>query len=113
MFVAFGNAQSYGSGMRITPKAELADGKLDVCFVRKVGKARLLRLFPTVFSGKHLGIPEVEYFQAEQIVVETETPLDVYADGEFICQTPIEVTVAPRAMRVILPPAPATSATSG
>ena len=111
MFVAFGNAPSYGGGMRIAPKADLADGKLDVCFVRKVGKARLLRLFPTVFSGRHIGIPEVEYFQAERIVVETETPLDVYADGEFICQTPIEVTVAPRALRVILPPA--TSATSG
>ncbi len=102
MFVAFGNAQSYGSGMRITPKAELADGKLDVCFVRQVGKGRLLRLFPSVFSGKHVGIPEVEYFQAERIVVESETPLDVYADGEFICQTPVELTVAPRAMRVIL-----------
>jgi len=104
MFVAFGNAQSYGGGMRITPTARLEDGLLDVCFVRQVGKARLLRLFPTVFSGKHVGIKEVEYFQAERVRVETETTLDVYADGEFICQTPVEVTVAPRAMRVILPP---------
>ncbi len=103
MFVAFGNAQSYGGGMRITPTARLEDGLLDVCFVRQVGKARLLRLFPTVFSGKHVGIKEVEYFQADRVRVETETPLDVYADGEFICQTPVEVTVAPRAIRVILP----------
>ncbi len=103
MFVAFGNAQSYGGGMRITPTARLEDGLLDVCFVRQVGKARLLRLFPTVFSGKHVGIKEVEYFQADRVKVETETPLDVYADGEFICQTPVEVTVAPRAIRVILP----------
>ncbi len=108
MFVAFANAQSYGGGMRIAPKAQLGDGLLDVCFVRKVKKGRLLRLFPTVFSGDHLGIPEVEYFQSERVRIETETPLDVYADGEFICQTPIEVTVAPKAMRVI-----ARSATSG
>ena len=101
MFVAFGNAQSYGGGMRIAPNAQLDDGKLDICFVRQVGRARLLRLFPTVFSGKHLGIPEVEYLQAEQIRVETETPQDIYADGEFICQTPVELTVAPKAMRVI------------
>lgn len=103
MFVAFGNAQSYGGGMRIAPNARLEDGLIDVCFVRQVGKARLLRLFPTVFSGRHVGINEVEYFQAERLTVETETPLDVYADGEFICRTPIEVTVAPRAIRVILP----------
>lgn len=111
MFVAFGNAQSYGGGMRITPNARFDDGLLDVCFVRQVGKARLLRLFPTVFSGRHLGIKEVEYFETERITVQTETPLEVYADGEFICQTPVELTVAPRAIRVVLPPA--TSATSG
>ncbi len=103
MFVAFGNAPSYGGGMRIAPRAEFTDGKLDLCFVRQTSKARLLRLFPTVFSGKHLGIKEVEYFQTERVQVESETPLDVYADGEFICQTPIEVTGAPRAIRVILP----------
>lgn len=108
MFVAFANAQSYGGGMRIAPRARLDDGLLDVCFVRKVKKGRLLRLFPTVFSGAHLGIPEVEYLQSERLRIETETPLDVYADGEFICQTPIEVTVVPKAMRVI-----ARSATSG
>lgn len=102
MFVAFGNAQSYGSGMRITPKAELDDGKLDVCFVREVGKVRLLRLFPTVFTGKHLELDVVEYFQSERIKVETESPLDVYADGEFICRTPVELTVAPKALRVIV-----------
>lgn len=101
MFVAFGNAPSYGSGMRIAPEAQLDDGKLDVCFVHQVGKARLLRLFPTVFSGKHLGIPEVEYFQAQRLKVETEIPLDVYADGEFICRTPVELTVVPKALRVI------------
>jgi diacylglycerol kinase (ATP) len=107
MFVAFANAPSYGGGMRIAPKAQLDDGLLDVCFVRKVKKARLLRLFPTVFSGDHLGIDEVRYFQSESLRVETESPLDVYADGEFICKTPVEVTVAPKAMRVIT-----TSATS-
>ena len=105
MFAAFANAPSYGSGMRIAPRADLTDGKLDICFVRQVGKARLLRLFPTVFSGKHLGIKEVEYWQAERVQVESEIPLEVYADGEFICQTPIEVAVAPRAIRVILPSA--------
>ncbi len=101
MFVAFGNAQSYGGGMRIAPKAKLDDCLLDVCFVRQVGKLRLLRLFPTVFSGKHLSMKEVEYFQAERVRVETEIPLDLYADGEFICATPVELTVAPKAMRVI------------
>jgi len=30
-----------------------------------------------------LGIPQVEYLQTERLRLETEGPLEVYADGEF------------------------------
>jgi diacylglycerol kinase (ATP) len=100
--VAFGNAPSYGSGMQMAPQAQLDDGKLDVCFVRRAGKLRLLTFFPTVFWGRHLRLPEVEYFQADRLLLETETPADIYADGEFICKTPVEVSVLPSALRVIV-----------
>jgi diacylglycerol kinase (ATP) len=103
MLLAFANAPAYGGGMRIAPKAQLDDGKLDFCLVKQVGKLRLSWLFPTVYFGRHLKIPEVEYFQAERVRLETGSPMDVYADGEFVCRTPVEVTVAPRALRVILP----------
>jgi diacylglycerol kinase family enzyme len=33
--------------------------------------------------------------------LETDKPLDVYADGEFVCRTPIEVSVARETLRVI------------
>jgi diacylglycerol kinase family enzyme len=35
--------------------------------------------------------------------VETDRPLDVYADGERVGQTPVEIGVAPAALRVIVP----------
>ena len=99
--VAVANASTYGHGMRIAPRAMLDDGKLDICLVRAVGKLRLLRLFPTVYSGRHLNIPEVEYFQADCLRIETERPLDMYADGEYVCQTPVEIAVVPGALQVI------------
>ena len=103
MFVAFANAPSYGGGMRIAPQAQLHDGKLDVCCVRQTARLRLLKSFPRVFSGRHLEMPEVEYFQTARLRLETETPLDVYADGEYVCRTPVEVSVVPKALRVIVP----------
>jgi len=103
MMVAFANGPTYGGGLRIAPAAGLADGQLDVCFVRQVGKARLLRLLPRVFSGRHVNLPEVEYFKASSLRLETDVPLDVYADGEFVCRTPVEVSVVPKALRVIAP----------
>jgi diacylglycerol kinase family enzyme len=50
-----------------------------------------------------LTMEEVEYFQAGRIKIETEKPLDVYADGEYVCQTPVEVRVGPAALSVIVP----------
>jgi diacylglycerol kinase family enzyme len=102
LLVAIGNAPAYGRGMRITTRARLDDGRLDVCFVRKAGKFRVMRLFPTVFTGDHLALPEVEYFGAEQMWLETESPLPIYADGEYVCETPVEIRVRPQALRLIV-----------
>jgi diacylglycerol kinase family enzyme len=102
MVVAFANAPAYGDGIRIAPQAKLDDGKLDICVVGAMNKMRLLRLFPSVYSGSHLSVPEVKYFQTERLRVETDRPMDVYADGEYVCRTPVEVSVERAALRVIV-----------
>ncbi len=99
--IAFANAPAYGGGMRIAPRARLDDGRLDVCFVSAISPLRLLRFFPRVFSGSHLGMLEVEYLQTSSLKVESERPMEVFADGEFVGHTPVEVRVAPRALRVV------------
>jgi len=103
MVAAFANAPTYGGGMRIAPQAQLDDARLDVCVIGQMNKLKLLCLFPTVYLGRHLSIPQVDYFQAERLRLETAEPQDVYADGEYVCRTPIEVSVAQRALRVIVP----------
>lgn len=103
LLVAIANTPAYGNGMRIAPRAQLADGLLDVCFVRRTGRGRLLRNFPRVFRGEHLDMPEVEYFQASRLRLESERPLDLYADGEPVGRTPLEIEAVPRALRVIVP----------
>jgi diacylglycerol kinase (ATP) len=103
MVAAFANAPAYGGGMKIAPNARLDDGLLDVCVVSDMDKFKLVCLFPTIYFGRHLRLPQVDSFQAERLRFETERPLDVYADGEYVCQTPIEVSVAPRALTVIVP----------
>lgn len=101
LLTAIGNAPSYGGGMRLTTKAELDDGKLDLCFVRGVGKWTILRFFRTVFAGTHLQLKQVEYLQTDRLRLETEKPMPVYADGEYVCDTPVEFAAVPRALRVI------------
>jgi len=102
ILAAAANAPWYGHGMRIAPEADLDDGLLEFCFVREVGKLRLLRLFPKVYRGGHIGLQEVEYFRAKRVLIESDVPLAVHADGEPLGQTPVEVSVARRALRVIV-----------
>jgi diacylglycerol kinase (ATP) len=104
LLAAFANTQFYGDGMRIAPQADFADGKLDICRIGKLSPLRLLSMFPTVYFGRHLLLPEIEYSRAERVHVETETPLEIYADGEFVCETPAEISVVAGALRVICPP---------
>jgi len=102
ILAAFANTSTYGGGMKIAPRARMDDGQLDVCVIGGVDPFKLACLFPTVYFGRHLGIRGVEYFQSARLRVETEAPLDVYADGEYVCQTPVEVGVERGALRVIV-----------
>jgi len=101
VLAAFANTPAYGGGMKIAPRASMDDGQLDVCLVTDMNSLKLFCLFPTIYFGRHLNIPRVEYFQAHKIRVETDAPADVYADGEYVCRTPIEVTIESNALRVI------------
>jgi diacylglycerol kinase (ATP) len=101
--IAVGNALSYGGGMKVTPQATLDDGLLDICLVSKMNKLKLLCWVPTIFFGQHLRLKEVEYFQATQISIDADRKLDLYADGEYAGQTPVEIGLIRQGMRVIVP----------
>jgi diacylglycerol kinase (ATP) len=103
MLAAFANTSTYGGGMKIAPRAKMDDGQLDVCVIGGIDPFKLACMFPTVYFGKHLAISGVDYFQARNLRVETEFHFDVYADGEYVCQTPVEVGVAAGALKVLTP----------
>jgi diacylglycerol kinase (ATP) len=103
MLAVFANTPVFGDGMRIAPQARLDDGQLDACLIPAISKLRLLRLFPRVYSGRHLQVAGVEYRRAARFHVATGAPAEVYADGELVCRTPVEIGVAPRALQVIAP----------
>jgi len=104
LLAAFANTPRYGGGMKIAPQAKIDDGLLDVCLVGGIDPFRLFCLIPTVYTGRHLSIKEVEYFKTSRVRIATEYPLDVYADGEFVCRTPVDVGVERAALKVITLP---------
>jgi YegS/Rv2252/BmrU family lipid kinase len=103
MLTCFANTPRYGHGLRIAPDASMTDGLLDLCFVRRLAKLKLLALFSIVYWGRHTTLPYVSMDRAESFILGTEHPTPLFADGEYVCETPVEIAVRPRALRVIIP----------
>ena len=103
LLAAVGNAPEYGSGMRMLPQARLDDGQLDLCFVPAMPKSLVLLNFYRIYSGTHLEVSRVRYFRTSQVFLESDPPIPIYADGEYVCQTPAEISASPKALRVIVP----------
>ena len=85
-----------------TPLAQLDDGLIDLLIVRKVGRMKLLRLFPKIFSGKHIGDPAVDYRQVSEFSIKPEDKNTLNIDGEMLGSTPIRVTMMPKEIEVLV-----------
>ncbi|MBW0017154.1 MAG: diacylglycerol kinase [Mycobacterium sp.] len=100
--VAFGNTRSYGGGVLICPDADHTDGLLDLTMVNEASRTKLLRLFPTALKGTHIELDEVSTARAKTIRVECPG-INVYADGDFACPLPAEISAVPAALRILRP----------
>ena len=103
--VAIGNTRSYGGGLLICPDADPHDGLLDLTMVHEASRVKLTRVFPTIFTGTHVTLDAVSTARAATIQIECPG-LNVYADGDFACPLPAEISAVPGALK-ILRPAPA------
>ena len=103
MFAAVGNSRQYGGGIRITPDAKIDDQQLDLCIVHETTRAQLLKTLPKAYTGAHVHSPFVEMTRGPEFRFVSERPLEVYADGEPLTQTPVTFSLAPEKLKVVVP----------
>ena len=89
-----------GKGMKIAPKAKLADGLIDVVAVKKTNRLTLLKLFPAIFSGNHINSSIVNYQQVKSISIKPKIDSSLIVDGEVIGRTPCDMVALPNAIEV-------------
>ncbi len=99
---AFGNTRSYGGGLLICPDADPSDGLLDITMVSAGTRTKLVRFFPTAMKGTHVELDEVSTARAKTIHVECPG-INVYADGDFACLLPAEISAVPAALQILRP----------
>ncbi|MGK5543673.1 diacylglycerol kinase [Streptomyces sp. URMC 127] len=100
--VAIGNSSSYGGGMRICADARMDDGLFDVTVVGPCSRATLLKVFPKVYRGTHLGHPAVTVHRAAKITLSAPGTTG-YADGEPLGSLPLTAETVPGAVRLLAP----------
>jgi diacylglycerol kinase (ATP) len=104
MFATACNGPQFGGGMQIAPAADLMDGILDLVIVRAVGKIELLRIFPSVYRGQHVGHPSVSIHRTPWVRLHFDPTMLLGSDGELIGEVGpegVEITVAPKALDVV------------
>ena len=98
-FVEISNTR-WTANFLMAPSAEIDDGFLDVTLLGKLGRIKLLKSFPKIFTGDHIYLDEVETFKAKEIKIETDVPKVLTPDGELLGITPIEVKCLHKAVEV-------------
>lgn len=111
--VVVANTARYGGGMRVAPDADPADGRFDVVVVGHSGRhvdrcttrdrVRLLRLFPRVFRGTHVDLPEVRVERTAEIRLSSDGPTVVFADGDPVGTLPMTFSVDTDGLQLIVP----------
>ena len=100
LFMEAANTRYTGTSFLIAPDARPDDGLLDVVMVRRLPRRRVLRLFPTIYSGRHVDYPEVEIRQASEVRIAAPGGLPLTPDGELRGVTPAVVRCLPRRLAV-------------
>jgi diacylglycerol kinase family enzyme len=95
-----------GGGFRVTPKAIVDDGMMDVCVLEAVSRWTLLGLAGRARRGRHLDHAAVHYEQLSKFRIGLHRPTRIHIDGEIVelPQGEHSVRVRARALNLIVAP---------
>ncbi|RCS98181.1 hypothetical protein CIK60_10545 [Brevibacterium aurantiacum] len=105
----FANSGRYGGGLKLSPKAKLDDGLIDVVLLRDVWLPRLALELVAFTLGQRALHPHITFRHAREVTIasrEVAAPVEIVADGDAVTHTPATLSVRPAALRVRVAPTP-------
>jgi YegS/Rv2252/BmrU family lipid kinase len=97
------NLPQYGMRLPLAPDARGDDGLLDWVVFERPGWSNLLKYFWAARRCRHLRRPDVRHGQARHIRIRSDEAVPLQIDGDAAGCTPVEVSIVPQALRVIVP----------
>jgi YegS/Rv2252/BmrU family lipid kinase len=101
--ILIGNGRLYGGQFNLFPKADLNDGKLDVCVIPKVNWITLARCSPSLLLQGKLPASQAILFSADSLTLKSPSATPLQVDGELIGHLPATFSIQRSKLRVIAP----------
>lgn len=102
-FVLASNLPCYGGPLAFTRNAKVDDGALDVLVFHAGGKLGVVRLFAEAFAGDPCAMPDANFRLAKSVKIEADAPLPWQVDGDPGEKLPLEIGLAPKRVRLLVP----------
>jgi len=83
LMVSVLNGKFIGGGFKVAPDAKIDSGVFVLSIIKEVSKLRILKLLPSVISGKHVHEKEVSICTTNKIEFSSAETIPVYFDGEL------------------------------
>jgi YegS/Rv2252/BmrU family lipid kinase len=93
----------YHGGMVAVPGASVASPDLVVRAIKGPSKRALLRVWTDIARGHSLDPNSVDILRVRQLTVTADPVQAVSVDGEVVTETPVTISVAGKALRVMVP----------
>ena len=113
--VIVGRTKNYGGPFKITDQADLFEDCFEVMALTTQSGLRYLSYIPTLWMGNLRKEQDAHFWKAESLVCEPLDAHPVYAqvDGEPLTRLPVEFSIVPRALKLLVPRDSAASNGSG
>lgn len=94
------NGSYYGGGFNIAPSSDLTDRILDIYYVEKMAKLKLIPLILKLKKGEHVGKRRVHKFRTDHIEIELEEEVTFNVDGEKLTDKKFVIDVLPKEITI-------------
>jgi len=94
------NGHVMAGGMKLAPRALVADGRLDILLMHGQTLTERLRNFPKIYSGRHLASPKFGYLGGRSLSLASDEDVSFEADGELFGRLPCRIEILPGALKL-------------
>jgi diacylglycerol kinase (ATP) len=104
MFTVLAGICKYaGNAMKLVPHAVPNSGKLEIVWVEKMSRLKIVMNIVSLFSGSFTKLKEVHLDSCRYLKVSSNSKLLLQVDGESVGEAPLEIRIEPSRLRVIVP----------